>query len=777
MRWKKKIGALALMLATVAGCKQTYFITESERDHYRTLLPLALEKGGTPTPEPVIAEVNQPGATVDFPERKQRSMTLAEAISIALEQGTVGNLQLPPGVAGIIASPATPNIDTLGVFTGTGVGGAGFGDSIRVLALDPAIVGAGVDASLAKFDAVWTSSATWTTTDHPVATSLQAFQAGSSGVNVINQEKATDSTGILKQLATGGVAGITFTNNYTFTNLPARLKPEYQPTLQFQFEHPLLQGYGVEINQIRASAPNSILTPGVLPGQTSTEGILITRLRTDQQRAEFERNVQIMLANVEFVYWSLYAAYWNLYANESGLRMAYDSWRVFKAQLEAGRVAQADEAQARGQYHLFRAQRLDALQNVLEAERQLRRMLSLHMEDGTRIVPADQPTLAPYQPDYATSLHEAYTLRPELYMLRQQLKVDQFNLIAAQNNLLPDVRLTATYDFNDIGSQLDGSPSNGNNAWANLARGNFSDWAVGIRANIPIGYRAQEANVRIAKLRLARDYAALQDQELKLEAELNTMYGRIQYAYRSIEMNRDQRIAYGDQLKGLVELVLRGSKTPDILLEAQRFYTGALATEYNAIREYNNAIVGFEYSKGTIMQHDNVSISEGCLPQCAYKRAVAHEEERSKAIELRGAGHAGRVREPGPDARFAAGRQGADRHGPVGGVAGGRHQEAAADVGPYVNLRQPGQDGQADRRVRPAAAHRTEAAGTAVAGRASEDAGPDAGAGPEADGVRRDAAERWPAGHAEGAGRAKAPVSLPPVPVPVPLDASTTKSE
>ncbi len=633
MRWKKKIGALALMLASVAGCKQTYFITSSERDHYRTFLPLALEQGGTPTPEPVIKEVDQPGATVGFPERKQRPMTLAEAISISLEQGTIGNLQLPPGVAGIVATPATPNINSLDVFTGTGVGGAGFGDSIKVLALDPAIVGAGVDASLAKFDAVWTSSANWTTTDRPVGTSLDVFQAGNTGVNVINQEQATVSTGLLKQLATGGVAGITFNTNYTLTNLPARVNPAYQPSLQFQFEQPLLQGYGVEINQIRASAPGSILTPGVLPGQTSPEGILITRIRTDQQRAEFERNVQIMLANVEFVYWSLYAAYWNLYAREAGLRMAYDSWRVFKAQLEAGRVAQADEAQARGQYHLFRSERLDALQNVLEAERQLRRSLGMHMEDGTRIVPADQPTLAPYQPDFATSIHEAYTLRPELYMTRQQLKVDQFNLIAAQNTLLPDLRFTSTYDFNALGSRLDGSDPN--NAFRNEARGNFSDWAVGLRATIPLGYRAQEANVRIAKLRLARDFEALKDQELKLEAELNTQYGRLEYTYKSIEMFRDQRISYGDQLRGLVELVLRGSKTPDILLEAQRFYADALAGEYNSIREYNNAIVAFEYTKGTIMQHDNVSISEGCLPQCAYKRAVAHQEERSKAIELR----------------------------------------------------------------------------------------------------------------------------------------------
>ncbi len=48
------------------------------------------------------------------------------------------------------------------------------------------------------------------------------------------------------------------------------------------------------------------------------EGILITRIRFDQQRAEFERNVNQMLLNVEVAYWNLYGGYWTLYSREQG---------------------------------------------------------------------------------------------------------------------------------------------------------------------------------------------------------------------------------------------------------------------------------------------------------------------------------------------------------------------------------------------------------------------------------------------------------------------------
>src|SRR5207248_2048150 len=65
-----------------------------------------------------------------------------------------------------------------------------------------------------------------------------------------------------------------------------------------------------------------------------------------------------------------------------------------------------------------------------------------------------------------------------------------------------------------------------------------------------------------------------------------------------------------------------------------RVWADALRDEYQAIAQYNSAMAAFEFSKGTIMQHDNVVIGEGNLPKCAMQRAVEHERERSKALVL-----------------------------------------------------------------------------------------------------------------------------------------------
>src|SRR5438094_379924 len=81
-----------------------------------------------------------------------------------------------------------------------------------------------------------------------------------------NGDQANFSTGIFKPLPTGGLTGITINTNYTklagspsFGGL-ATLNPSYKPQLLFQLEQPLLQNYGVEINQLNATHPGSVLT-------------------------------------------------------------------------------------------------------------------------------------------------------------------------------------------------------------------------------------------------------------------------------------------------------------------------------------------------------------------------------------------------------------------------------------------------------------------------------------------------------------------------------------
>jgi outer membrane protein TolC len=580
-----------------------------------------------------------------------RNLPLAEAISIALQQGNVGD----PGLSG-------QSGDTGFLPTATG---AQITNNIRVFALDPAVAGLEIDRALTRFDAVWTTSMNWNTTDRPVGTPLDTFQAGNS-INSIRTEAATFQTGIIKPLPTGGVAGITFAVPYQFTNLPSRVNPSYQPSLQFSFEQPLLQGFGVEINQLRTAHPGSVLNGGAFNQQPTAESILVTRLRYDQSRADFERLVQQMVANVEVAYWNLYGSYWNLYAQEAALRQSFATWHVLSAQFQAGKTGLGEVSQAKGQYELFRGNRLDALQQVLTNERQLRGLLNMPIEDGTRLVPVDAPTLAAYQPDWNTALNEALALRPELIIARNELKARQFAVIEAKNELLPDLRFTGTYDVNSIGNRLDGADTT--NAFRNLSTDRFNNWTAGLRLNVPLGYRLAHANLRRADLEMRRTYLQLLEYESRVGRILTDDYRDLFRFHAQIGIQRSQREAYGEQLRTLFEKLIAGKITVAELLEAQRFWANALTAEYSNIAQYNAALARFQHAKATILIHDNVQIQEGALPECARERAVENQQQKDKALILCERANAGAYQKCGSAACGCATAKSKEKSGSLEGV-------------------------------------------------------------------------------------------------------------
>ena len=611
MRWKLVIAGLALMAATTTGCRQPCLTFEADLEAYRKMSVPNLETDPNPAAAQIAGHLPSP-ATINDPDRKPWPMTLAEAVAIGLENGNVGSQA--------VAQPGLLS-DNLVTFQGRDVAGS---DNIRVLRLDPAIAGSDIESSLSKFDALYTSSMTWNSTDQPL-----------QGLNQFNNgESAILSNTILKPLPTGGVAGITFSTQYqSLTNPPQGfnlLNPAYTPQLQFAFEQPLLQGFGVEINELRSQHPNSILTP--FASTVRSEGILITRVKYDQTRVDFERNVSVMLLNIETAYWNLYDRYWALYSREQGLRQAYEAWKINKLRYEAGKVATQDLAQSTGQYESFRSQRIAALDDVLEAERQLRGLLNLPPEDGKRLIPMDPPTLTPYQPDWTTAVNEAMSLRPELILARNDLKLRQLDLINQKNLLLPDLRFTSTYALSGIGTKLDGGDGN---AFRSLAANDFQTWGLGLRLSMPIGYRDAHAQERVARLNLSRAYLVVQEQEFRCQRALEFQYRKIVSNYKQIETQRSLRQARAVELEARTKEYLAGRGTLDFLLQAQSEWADALRAEYDFIVQYNNSLAAFEFTKGTMLRYDNVSIGEGALPASAQVRAVEHEKERSHALTLR----------------------------------------------------------------------------------------------------------------------------------------------
>jgi len=644
---------LGLTISLASGCARDVFMNKGDFDKANSqIVPRFVETDpNIGVFKPATGFGLTPG-TVDFPDRPPRHLSLQEAIAISLENGTVS----------AFAGQGTGQVnDNMATFSGSQLSSQS--DRLRILAQNPAISAAAIEQSLARFDAQWVTSITWNNTDELT----QGLSSFTNGMTAVMQSS------IVKALSSGGVVNITFENDYRnlaqppVTN-PVIPNPLYTSRLYIGLEQPLIRDYGTEINQLlnRISPIYGTAMPGTAAtafgnkltalnqspslaggGQVFTEGIVIARMRFDMQRAEFERNVNNMVLNVEVAYWKLYQAYGQLYSYEELMRLVHRAYMIYYDKFTKG----VQDGQMKtyapilAKYHELRGNRLTALGAVLEAERSLRGIIGLQPEDGTRLVPVTEPTMASYQPNWDAAIKDALALRPELVLARENLRLAQIALINQKNFLKPDLRFIAQYQPVGFGTGLvptgSGQLLNGtgnpvtNGSLQSLAGDHFNDWTVGLVFNVPLGYRLEHAAVRQARLGLAQSYALLKDQEDRATRILVQQYQKIAEWNRRRDAATEERTAYGKGLQAYFDEIRVGRLVPSsdlIVISGQ--LAQAMLKQFEAIAEYNNTLARFEWAKGSILQFNNVTIAEGGLPDCVQVKAVEHLKERTKALLL-----------------------------------------------------------------------------------------------------------------------------------------------
>ena len=620
-RWTARIvgGVIALSGVGLAGCKHELFQQPADSPQLRRPnIPAELETRPHDPIYPGSAQIGQDPATVVDLKRTPRQISLKEAVAIAIEQGNTG-------------SPGGQGQDNTVAFGVNGRQQAS--DTIKAFVLDPAIAQAEVERSLSKFDARWITSMSWAKQDQATLNLQQSFSNGDS---------AAFSTTLAKPLPTGGVAGITTSVNYLKLSDPpasstgfVTLSTSYTPRVQFVFEQPLLQGFGVEANQLLNGHPGSLLIQGFQSTGQGTESILVTRVRVDQAREQFNSQLNLSLLNVEVAYWTLYAAYYNLYAQEEGLKAAYSALNFNRPRVDKGIEEPQLLPQLERQYYTFYSQVVDARGTVLEADRAFRGLLGLRSDDGTIFVPADDPAKAPLKYDFKTAYSEGLEHRPEVLLARQDLKIQQLNLRQQRILRMPDLRFFSNYDVNALGGDLFG----GTGALHNLGQNQFNSYNYGIRLNVPLGFRDANALVRESQLNLWRSWYTLSDAERKVFEVLTQSTRQMDQAYQQITLRRLTREAAQRQVDLINQRIVAGSFSGGAqylqLTQAQQDLANATSLEFRAVADYNSAMARVEYAKGTIQRYNNISVADGALPAFVQKKAADHFRERQAGLKLR----------------------------------------------------------------------------------------------------------------------------------------------
>lgn len=535
------------------------------------------------------------------PEKQAWFITPTEAVQIAVERSKI--------------------LQDLGGSTLRNVSSVSTIHDPSIQSTDPRI---GIEAALAAFDAQFNSKTFVNKNDFPVNNRLLG-----GGTNLLQQDLITFQNEITKATAYGTELYARKNASYDANNAPSNLfGSSWQTNLEAGFRHHLGRGGGLDYNRIAG--------PGATPG--TYNGVLIARVNADSSVLDFEMGLRDLISDVENAYWDLYFAYRNLEAKIAARDAALNTWRIEKEYREAQSGSGEKEARAREQYYRFESQVLEALtgrevdgtrtnngssggtfrgaEGVHTAERRLRLLMNLPINDNRMLRPVHDPILVKIVFDWNQVVGESLQLRPELRKQDLQLKRGHLELIASRNALLPQIDVLTQYRIRGFGQDLWGfDKTQFDNAVASMTSGNFQEWQFGVEMNLPVGLRRAYNNVRNAQLKLARDQDLLDQKQRRVIHDVSNAYASVIRAFEIANVAMNQRIAAHEQLAILRNLEENKSRVNiNEMLDSQNRVTQADAGYYDAIVRYMISLKNIHFEKGTLLEYNNIAFVDRVRP-------------------------------------------------------------------------------------------------------------------------------------------------------------------
>ncbi|PPC94913.1 MAG: transporter, partial [Methylotenera sp.] len=466
--------------------------------------------------------------------------------------------------------------------------------TIKVAQIDPLISGAEVREEQAKFDNIIFAYAKYGEIDSPkISGDTVEFKSDNLSLDgqqvklsTVAQDKRSLSleAGIRIPLRTGG--SVTLSSPLENKSSRGRFdSDEYRSAMRFSMSQPLLRNAGVKVNEA-----------SIRIAEYSQQAVqLKTRLQSIR-----------VIAIVDKAYWALYEAWGQLDVRRQQFEYANQNLSMVKHRVREGLSAAVEINRA----EIGVADRMDALivaeTNLKLAQRQLRFYMNDMAEDSIQtgtLVPATQPSLLKYEFNRNKLLDDALSGRVELLEQEIQLAADLTKIDYLENQTLPLFSLDYQY------GALSNTNSNFGQNYRNVLNGDFNDWSIGLKFEMPMTNEARKAQLDYAVQQRNQRLATKSLQILTVKKEIYDALDYVDQNWQRILAARQQVLIAGLNYEAELKQFNEGLRTMTEVLETLTRLGEAQAKEVRAIADYQVALIDTAYATGTLLGYSKLDFN------------------------------------------------------------------------------------------------------------------------------------------------------------------------
>jgi outer membrane protein len=430
-----------------------------------------------------------------------------------------------------------------------------------------------------------------------------------TGATTLNQLNQPLSLNYVQLLPTGTSYSVGFADTKLSTNSSfATFNPSYSSNLNFNITQPLLRGRG---------------------GYFTRLPITIARSRLKSSQYLFEDQMIQIVANAELAYWNVVEARENLRVQEKALELADTALKRSNRELELGAISSLEIFQPQANFATAQISVTQARYRLQQAGGALRRQMGADQDPKFRetpIVLTESITPpAPVSYDKEQLIDKAMARRPDLKAIHESMSGDDLLIAQTNNQLLPDLSLTAQYGsfgqggnfysrqnifFGDgtsssVVSVLPGGPTD---ALGQLFGFGFPTYGFGLTLRLPIKDRVASANLADAMVNKKIDAFRLKQASLNTRLQILQAISQVDNSQASVELAKVARDLAQKRVDAEQKRYELGTTTIFFVLAAQGDFTTA---ESNLVREtinYRRNLINLMQRTGELLDERGITV-------------------------------------------------------------------------------------------------------------------------------------------------------------------------
>ncbi len=370
----------------------------------------------------------------------------------------------------------------------------------------------------------------------------------------------------------------------TYSGDPQPSDPLDQTFAGITLEQPLLRNFGKDANL--ADVRSALLNKRA-------------------QVLNWKQNVTTAVQGVMATFYDMQYALADIKVRQDAIAADSKLVELYQRRSELGFSTPLDVQQAEVAVSTDREALLLAKNNFLERQFALKRLiLSKYEATNARLyVPEFAPPLPPPRIDRSQLLDTAFEHRYDYQTTLIGAELQNVRLKFARNQLLPQLDIVGTYGFNGLASGF--AQSRGQ-----IASGDTPQWSIGVQFQVPLGNRQPRAQYNAIALQKEQAILKIQESELTVTADVDTVISRIEINRQRVETSRQTRQLGEEAVRIAYHRLDEGLISAFDVIDQQRKLYDARSREIGSLAELTKSITQLWLVTGTVLEREGINFHE-----------------------------------------------------------------------------------------------------------------------------------------------------------------------